>query len=222
MRKRLVFALTVALAHSASAAADSPRRLTIFADVDDDDDDGRPDGSQEHLAGRASRDVTWLDGWPRSAALFASPQARLIVDRKPWPGAGKARGRLGVQGTSGGSVTLDLGEAQVAFDVVEPIALDGAGARVDLATSHAAISRRLPQFLGADAASDDPDPDAVRWLFTGPPHVLPEHVELVSVRPDGARVDRLERVVVEPVACPLATAPSLACRATALIRALGR
>jgi hypothetical protein len=221
MSKRLALALAVALAHSPSPAAEPPRRMTIFADVDDDDDDGRSDGSQEHLAGRAGRDVTWLDGWPRSAAPFVSPEARLIVDGRSWPGGGKARGRLGVQGMSGGSVTLELGDTQVSLDIVEPVALDGAGARVDLATSHAAISRRLPQFLGTDAASDDPDPDAVRWLFTGPQHVLPEHVELVSVRPDGARVDRLERVAVEPVACPVATPPSLACRATALIRATG-
>lgn len=221
MKARLVFAVVVALAHSASARADTPRRMTIFADVDDDDDDGRPDGTQELLVARAGRDVVWLDGMPRAAGSFAGPHARLVVDGKPFSGTGKARGRLGVQGTSGGSVTLALGDATVTLDVVETIALDGAGARVALATSHAAISRRLPSFLGADAETDDPDPDAVRWLFAAPPDALPEHVELVSVRPDGARVDRLERVVLEPFACPVATAPTLACRATALIRATG-
>jgi hypothetical protein len=221
MRTRALFAMLISHAHGASAAVERPQRMTIFADVDDDDDDGRPDGTQDHVTGRASRDVTWLDGWSRTVPSFASPHARLSVDGKPWSGGGKARGRLGVQGTSAATVTLELGDAAVSLDIVEAFALDGAGARVDLAKSHAAISRRLPSFLGADALSDDPDPDAVRWLFVGPPLVLPEQVELVSVRPDGTRMDRLERVVAEPVACPVATAPSLACRATALIRATG-
>jgi hypothetical protein len=221
MKARLVFAAIVALAHASSAAADTPRRMTIFADVDDDDDDGRPDGMQELLAGRAGRDVVWLDGLPRAVAAFAGSHARLVVDGKPFSGIGKVRGRLGVQGISGGSVTLVLGEAAVTLEVVQAIALDGAGARVDLATSHAAISRRLPSFLGTDVETDEPDPDAVRWLFAAPPEALLEHVELVSFRPDGARMDRLERVALEPVACPVATPPTLACRATALIRATG-
>jgi hypothetical protein len=46
-------------------------------------------------------------------------------------------------------------------------------------------------------------------------------VSLQSLRPDGTRNDRLERVVLEPIGCPIGTEPSLACQATALIRATG-
>jgi hypothetical protein len=215
------FAVVLAFfTQAASAGADDvPRRMTIFADVDDDDDDGRPDASAEALAGRVGRDVVWLDAFPRASAPLASPVARLIVDARPWPGAGKAPGRLGVQGLSGGAVELELGGAMLTLDVVEPIALDGRGARVDLATSHAAISRMLPSFLGDDEAADDPD--AVRWLFAGRAEALPESVTLVSQKPDHTRIDRLERVPLEPIGCPPGTAPLLACRATALIRATG-
>jgi hypothetical protein len=205
------------VAHSPSAGAgDVGKSITVFADVDDDDDDGRPDGSAEALGGRAGRDVLWLEG-PSRATAALTPIARLIADGRPWSGAGKAPRRLGIQGLSGGTVTFELGGAEVALDVIEPIALDGRGARVDLATSHAAISRMLPSFLGDEDALDDPD--AVRWLFAGRLEALPENVSLVSLRPDGTRIDRLEQVGLEPIGCPFGTAPSLACRATVLIRA---
>ncbi|HEX6767062.1 MAG TPA: hypothetical protein VF103_16310 [Polyangiaceae bacterium] len=194
--------------------------MTVFADVDDDDDDGRRDSEQASLVGRADRDVVWLDGYPRTASAFTSANARLVLDGKPWPGGAKAPGRLGVQGISAGSVTLDLG-VPLTLDVVEAMALDGRGARVDLARSHAAISRMLPSFLEDDELADDPDPDAVRWLFAGRLEVLPESVSLVALRPDGTRMDRLESAALEPIGCPMGTAPGLACRATALIRATG-
>ncbi len=217
---RRAFVVLGLVTQAASAGADDvPRHMIVFADVDDDDDDGRADGAAESFAGRTGRDVAWLDAYPRSAGALTSPNARFIVDARPWSGSGKAPGRLGVQGLSGGAVELELGGTQLTLDVVEPIALDGRGARVDLATSHAAISRMLPSFLGDDEAVDDPD--AVRWLLAGRAEALPEEVSLISLRPDSTRFDRLDRVPLEPIGCPPGTAPLLACRATALIRATG-
>jgi hypothetical protein len=217
--RRGLFSVALALfAHAASAGAgDAKRNLVVFADVDDDDDDGRADKSSEALGGRAGRDVVLLDASSRVAGAFSSQNARLIVDGRPWPGAGKAPGRIGIQGLSAGTLAFELDGAELTLDVVEPMALDGRGARVDLATSHAAISRVLPSFLGDDESVDDPD--AVRWLFAGRGEALPESVSVVALRPDGTRIDRLERVELEPNGCPLETAPSLSCRATPLIRA---
>jgi hypothetical protein len=208
------------LAVTASApAADSPKPLTVFADLDDDDDDGRADGHQETLGARAERDVFWLDAGARPLTALASPIARFVADHRPFTGAAKVPARLGVQALSAGVVTLELAQGPVELDVVEAMALDGRGARVDLASSHAAISRTLPSFLGAEDTVDDPDPDAVRWLFAGRSNALPQEVSLVATRPDGSRIDRLERASLEPVGCPFGVAPGLACRATALIRA---
>ncbi|HEX6274012.1 MAG TPA: hypothetical protein VFZ53_13280 [Polyangiaceae bacterium] len=221
--RRLVVMGTAFLAVSPAVTANDepPRRLTVFADVDDDDDDGRPDGVHETLNARSERDVYWLDAKTRVDGAFSSPVARLVTGGRAFTGAGKARGRVGVQGLAAGSATLMLGGAPVTIDVVEAIALDGRGARVDLASSHAAISRMLPSFLDAADTHDDPDPDAVRWLFAGRPEALPESVSLLALRPDGTRIDRLERVALEAIGCPIGTAPSLVCRATPLIRATG-
>jgi hypothetical protein len=205
----------------ATAGDRPPRNLTVFADVDDDDDDGLADGTEGVLSARAQRDLHWLEGPPRVVPLLEHASARFVVNGKPWSGGGKARGRIGVQGLSGGTITLELPDMVLRLDVVEPMALDGRGARIDLGRSHAAISRRLPSFLGPDELSDEPDPDAMRWVFAGPSEVLPGEVSLASQRPDGTRIDRLERVPLEPTACPPGTAPSLVCRATALIRATG-
>jgi hypothetical protein len=221
MGRRLVaVAALLAAAQPATASDEPPRRLTVFADVDDDDDDGRSDGAQQTLNTRSERDVHWLDGSPSVAGTVTSSVVRLVTGGRPFAGRGKTKARLGVQGLAAGSATLELGGAPLSIDVVEAIALDGRGARVDLASSHAAISRMLPSFLGSETP-DDPDPDAVRWFFAGRSEALPESVSLLALRPDGTRIDRLERVVLEPAGCPIGTAPSLVCRATPLIRATG-
>jgi hypothetical protein len=218
--RAVAIAALLAASPRATASDEPPRRLTVFADTDDDDDDGRPDGTEDALSARGERDVHWLDDWPRVADPVSSPVARLVVGGRPFSG-GKAKGRIGVQGLAAGSVDLNLGGAPLTIDVVEAIALDGRGARVELASSHAAISRVLPSFLGAADAPDDPDPDAVRWLFAGRSEALPDSVSLLALRPDGTRIDRLERVALEPVGCPIGTAPALVCRSTPLIRATG-
>ena len=221
MSARSLLCAVALLALTPRAAANDalPKHLTIFADSDDDDDDGRVDGVADVLAGRAERDLVWLDAFPRAAAPLASPTARFVVNGRHWGGGGKAAGRLGIQGLSGGTVALELGGAPLELEVIEARALDGRGARVDLASSHAAISRTLPSFLGAEESTDDPDPDAVRWLFAGRLDALPQSVSLVALRPDGTRIDRIERASLEPIGCPFGIGPGLTCRATALIRA---
>jgi len=211
----------LSLSEGATAEPRDAHRMTVFADVDDDDDDGRTDGTQAALTTRAQKDIFWMDGPPRVFGLLGSPNARWVMGNKPWSGGGKPHGRVGVQGLAAGTITVEVGGAPFRLDVVETMALDGRGARVDLASSHATISRQLPSFLGSDQAGEEPDPDSVRWLLAGPIEALPEDVVLVSLRPDGTRIDRLERVALEPTGCPPGTTPGLACRTTALIRATG-
>ena len=59
---------SLAAAPAAPASDAPPTRLTIFADLDDDDDDGRADGIQDTLVPRAERDVHWFDAGHGSRA----------------------------------------------------------------------------------------------------------------------------------------------------------
>lgn len=193
--------------------------LVVFADLDDDDDDGRPDAQADPLLGRAASDVLWLGSRRVSAARLESSIARFVAGSRPWLGGGLSSGRLGVQGLAAGRVELELDSLQHVLSVIEVLALDGRDARVDLARSHAAISRSLPSFLGAEDDARTLDPDALRWVLAGPLEALPDEASLLSTRPDGTPLDRLERIQLAPTRCPAGLPPSVSCRTTALIRA---
>ncbi len=190
-------------------------RLVLFADTDDDDRDGTRDATAARVAGVTAADVMPL---PRGVdvAPVASSVLRFIAGSRPWEGAGKPRGPLALQGIAPGTVTLRASGAPIEVSVIEAMLLDGRGARIDLATSHASISRRLPSLFQSEPDSEALDPDAMRWVLVGPLPALPETVSLSSSRPSGARIDAIASLRLEPVACPPDTAPELSCRATRL------
>lgn len=222
-RAALLGALScAALGQASLARAESPAAPTlIFADVDDDDDDGVPDGEAPVLRERAANDVFWLPAPTDGVDRLESPLARYIVGDRPFAGGAKPRGRVGLQGLGAGRFTIRFDGAPLEFSVVEVSALDGRGGRVDLSRSHAAISRLLPSFLETERIVEDADSDALRWVFSGTPESLPEVVTIISTRPGGAPLDRLDSVELEATGCPPEAAPGLACRATPLIRATG-
>lgn len=102
--------------------------------------------------------------------------------------------------------------------VVEWRAVDAHGERVDLARSHASISRTLPDFLASDAA-EQPDLDALRWIAIGDADSVPSSVEIVSLGLEGTELDQLSSVELWEVPCPPGVAAQLVCRGTAAIRA---
>jgi hypothetical protein len=189
-------------------------RVVLFADTDDDDRDGVRDGEASRLAGATAADLMPL---PRgvSAVAEATPLLRFVAGSKPWSGVGKPGGPLSLQGLSAGEVMLSLGGAPFDVAVIEAILLDGRGARVDLARSHASISRRLPSLFQSEG-SETQDPEAMRWVLVGPLAALPDSVSLSSARPTGAPIDAIPSLALEPAACPPGTAPELTCRATRL------
>lgn len=188
--------------------------LLVFADVDDDDDDGLPDGEAERLNERSAAGVLWLDGATRAGALRGSV-ARLIAGTAPWAG-GRTSRRVGIQGLAAGEDRVLLDGVPRRIAVLEVMALDDAGARVDLARSHASISRVLPPPFEASGVRDS---DAVKFVVTGPLEDLPDALTLKSTRPDGSPLDEVSRVVLASAPCPSGAAPMLACRATPLVRA---
>jgi hypothetical protein len=196
--------------------ADEPSRaapLLVFADVDDDDDDGLPDGEAERLNDRGITGVLWLDGATRAGALGDSV-ARLIAGSTPWAG-GRTSRRVGVQGLAAGEDRVMLDGIPRRIAVLEVMALDEAGARVDLARSHASISRVLPPPF----ESGSRDSDALKFVVAGPLTDLPEAITLKSTRPDGSALDEVARVVLVSAPCPSGLPPMLACRTTPLFRA---
>jgi len=101
--------------------------------------------------------------------------------------------------------------AQVHFSVA-----DAWGKGIDIERSHASIERTPPE-----RTSEDPtpgvtgDPDAMRFVFSGPKEALPATLHVVS-RDVGAReIDHLD-LTLPDTPCPAGAGP--ACRATALLR----
>jgi hypothetical protein len=191
----------------------------LFADTDDDDDDGVPDAEAARVSGAGASDLVPLPaGLP--VAPLTSPVARLLAGSKPWQGPAKPHGALSLQGLHAGTAALDIGGAPVTLAVVEALLLDGRGARIDLARSHAAVSRRLPSAVQSEESPEALDPDALRWVLAGPREALPDRVTLASTRPNAAVIDTIQNLALEPTACPPEVPADLACRATPLIFAV--
>jgi hypothetical protein len=205
---------------SPSPAHADPSPLLLFVDRDDDDDDGIADGRASELNGKALADVVWVSDQHRRAGA-APGLLRWISGKKPWAGAGRPPGKLGVQALSAGRTEMELGSDRVAVDVIEVLAIDWRGNRIDLATSHAAVSRVLPTELEAEDGPREEDPDALRWVLVGPSGALPGTLTLRSERFDGRPLDALDRVELAEGPCPDGVPPDLECRKTALIRATG-
>lgn len=214
-----------ALGESASAKPRRTERVLLFADRDDDDANGVADADQVELKGSALADVRWirLEQPPkrRERSAILSPIARWVLDSRGLaPGASlPARAtRVGLQGLGPGRSTVLVGERAWDVSVVEWSAVDAQGGRVDLARSHASISRVLPAFLANDPAGAS-DQDALRWIAIGDPDSVPESVEIDSLDPSGARLDGLSPVELWELPCPAQVEKNLVCRGTALIRA---
>jgi hypothetical protein len=199
-------------------AAHAEDKLLLFVDRDDDDDDGVADGRASELNGKAAADVLWLTGAPQRAP-GPQPLVRFIAGKKPWQGSGRTPARLGLQALAPGQTSIELDGQELGVSVIEALAVDGRGNRVDLATTHAAISRVLPQELEAEEAAREEDPDALRWVLVGPGGALPSDLTLRSERYDGRPLDALESVELVPAPCPDGLPPDLECKRTALIRA---
>lgn len=203
--RTVVLAAFVLLAGTVGARADPDvEPLRLFTDFDDDDDDGVPDAAAPQPSARALEQVHWL---PVRGPIQVQGDAVRVVT---------SRDRRGLQGLRAGRSEVRAGERSLQVHVVEVRALDGRDAAVDLARSHASITRSLPAFL---ASGSEPDGDALRWLFIGAPDALPERAKLVSTRPDGSPLDELPQVDLDPAPCPPNTAGELVCRSSPPIRA---
>jgi hypothetical protein len=207
--------------------SDGTAPLRLFADLSDADDDGVADAAATMLSSKHRARIQRLSSVPEAARrlsvrsiegdsvrlIAGSRPVRLEARTKPWP-----LRELALQGVAAGAARVVFSDGSaLAVNVVELMALDPAGERVDLATSHASLARTLPPSLLAPGR--DEETDALRWLAVGPPAALPASIGIVSTRPDGSSLDRLERVPLVDTQCQEGIAPELACRLSPAVRA---
>jgi hypothetical protein len=221
----------------ALAAETEALNVALWADRDDDDADGRPDGDGPRVAPAAWVDLVAADGRLTGSTLdvvSGGEHARIILPTGASLGWGTPLPpRSSFQGLSPGRVELmaraGAHRIRVTLDVRGLGLRDGEGRAVDLARSHASLERTPPMRDegGPDAPFDDVD--ALRVVLALPDSgsgVDDAHeVSVESLNAQGARLDDLPRVPLSPSRCtaPFADLADLAgirCWASAPLRAV--
>jgi hypothetical protein len=199
----------------AATVTDPPLHIELWADRDDDDADGRPDGEQAKLPAPTHVDLVALDKHLVGAVLQAvsgGEHARIVLGKdgplawgRPVPEAGW------LQGLTPGRVELVAKtpghRREVTLDVHGIDMRDGAGQLVDMARSHASMERTPPTRVeGAPDAPYD-DPDALRVVLAVPDTGLglgldgERELAVESINYLGARIDAMPRLALAPSPC---------------------
>ncbi len=196
----------------AGAAASSPVHIVVWADRDDDDADGRPDGEEAVLPPTARVDLVAVDRrWLGSPIEIVSggDHARLVVASGPIAWGRATAGPAWVQGISPGQVELvaDSGGARtrMTIDVRGIDMRDGLGDAVDMARSHASLERTPPARVEGPADARYDDVDALRVVMAlpedGPGLDGDREIAVDSVSALGVRIDTIERLPLAPSPC---------------------
>ncbi len=215
----------------ARAAEPDTVHVDLWADRDDDDADGRPDGEETPLGAAAFTDLVPIDGRLAGTVLevvSGGEHARLVLPTgAPWAWGRTTPPRAMFEGLSPGRVELlaKLGarRVRVTLDVRGLALRDGEGRAVDLARSHASLERTPPMRDegGVDAAYDDFD--ALRVVMAVPEHGpgLDGERELAveSLNAAGARIDQLPSLPLNPSRCA-SSYEDVRCWASAPLRAV--
>jgi hypothetical protein len=193
---------------------DPPLHFDLWADRDDDDADGRPDGEQTSLGPATHVDWVPLDKHLVGAFLQAvrgGEHARVVLGKdgplawgRPVPESGW------LQGLTPGRVELvakSPGQRrEITIDVRGIDMTDGAGEVVDMARSHASLERTPPTRVEGPPDARYEDPDALRVVLsvpaTGPGLDGDRELAVESLSYLGARLDVLPHLTLAPSPCP--------------------
>ena len=146
----VLLATTLRAAPDKPADGERPSAIRLYADSDDDDDDGVED--RNSLTPWTAHDVYWVDSGKSSRLDSLSGAAvRVFSDRGLLSAPSAAPPRIGLQGIAAGTASVALEKARYDVVVCELVARESNGAQVNLATSHASLSRTLPPDLATDA-----------------------------------------------------------------------
>jgi hypothetical protein len=227
-------ALSARSANVAHAADAEPVHVALWADRDDDDADGRPDGDEPRLTAAAMVDLVAIDPRLAGSALevvSGGEHARVVLATGAILGWGAPLPpRASLQGVSPGRVELSarLGarRTRVVVDVGGIGLRDGEGRAVDLARSHASLERTPPMRDEGGPEARYDDPDALRVVLAlaeaGPGLDGERTVAVASVSAQGARIDDLKGLPLLPSRCvgPFEDAAGVRCWASAPLRAV--
>ncbi len=204
---------------SAGAVAEGPTlRIALWADRDDDDADGVPDGEQSVLPPPTYVDFVPID--PRVAGArvemrSGAEHARVVTAAgvpAPWGPSLPSAGWF--EGLSPGTVELTAtargAVVQVILEVRGIEMRDGEGRRVDMARSHASLERDPPERLVSGSPEKYDDPDALRVVLELPDNGAwpngDREIAAESVTSLGTRIDELPPLAVTQWQCPVASA----------------
>ncbi len=206
-----VFSALAATDVSTRAAEPSPPiRVELWADRDDDDADGRPDGEQTALTLPTHVDLVPIGGRLAGAAMeviSGGEHARVVSTLgKPlaWGRVLPAAGWF--QGLSPGRVELvvQVGGARVRL-VIEVRGIDmrdGEGRLIDMARSHASLERTPPSRIEGAALAAYDDFDALRVLLSipddGSEPASDHEISVESLSASGVRLDAIASLALLP------------------------
>jgi hypothetical protein len=204
---------SVLFAGHARGAESSLLRVVLWADRDDDDADGRPDGEQAVLPSAARVDLVALDSRLQGATLqvvSGGEHARVVIPSSgPLPWGRAIPESASFQGLSPGRVELIAkaggGRVRLSIDVRGVDMRDGEGEVVDMAQSHASLERAPPMRIEGPPDAHYEDADALRVILAlpddGPGLDGDREIAVDSVNAFGAKIDSVPRLSVASSAC---------------------
>jgi len=208
---------------------DAPLHIVLWADRDDDDANGIPDGEQRELPTPTHIDFVQLDKRLVGALMqvvSGGEHARIVLGKDgvfPW---GRAIPELGwLEGLSPGRVELVAKtpgkRLRVTIDVRGIDLRDGAGLAVDMARSHASLERTPPARIEGPPDATYDDPDALRVVVAlpddGPGLDGEREIAVESVTALGARIDAIPHLALASSSC-VRPYPGMRCWASAPLR----
>jgi hypothetical protein len=225
----LAAALVIPSRSDARADEADALHVVLWADRDDDDANGQPDGEQRELPAPTHIDFVPLDRRLVGAVLqvvSGGDHARVVLGKDgllPWGRAVPGPGWI--QGLSPGRVELvaktTARRLRVTIDVRGIELRDGTGASVDMARSHASLERTPPTRIEGPPDAPYDDPDALRVVVVlpddGPGLDGGREIAVESVSALGARVDALAHLALAPSPCSPVTT-ELRCWVSAPLR----
>jgi hypothetical protein len=207
-------ACSVLLALVPARADDSVQhRVVLWADRDDDDADGRPDGEQAVVSALARADLVALDarlvGVPLQVVSGGEHARIVLANGRSLPWGWAVQKGAGLQGLSPGRVELvariDGKRTNVTVDVRGIDMRDGQGAAVDMARSHASLERTPPTRIEGPPDANYDDTDALRVVMAlpddGPGLDGEREIGVESVSAQGSPLDTIARFSLAQTGC---------------------
>lgn len=209
-------AAVIATAVVAVASPSVAPALRLFADTDDDDGDGIVDRDEPPSENAGDVERLEAPGGTLEVESVNGDSVRVVSGRRVLGARGRAA-RMAIQGVRAGMARVVLADRTLDVAVCDAQALDSSGAPLNLAVSHASLSRTLPAALSV--AGEATDRDALVWRLVCPKSYLPTSVRFVSIRPNGEPLDAIESVSLSSEPCPGARDDRWECGRTQPIRA---